>query len=163
MKKTLMTGLLIVALLLALAHPVAAQEAESASLREGRIGAGAYFSLGRLLDDPVAIAGAAFEYGVVDRSTLGIGYAYLDGYLMQADCLEAYARVYVLNGALGLYLRPSILIIGWGTETMDAVFDLGAGIEWQSPWLVYAAVQATVLFQNDERGYMVGACLGLRL
>ncbi|TFG80311.1 MAG: hypothetical protein E4H20_11135, partial [Spirochaetales bacterium] len=101
MKKSLFAIAML--FVLVVAHPLSAQE----SVRDGRVSAGASLAVGSVDSDPAAIITAGLEYAIVERSTIGLGYAYVDGNLVQDQCFEAFARIYFLARPIDLFVRPA--------------------------------------------------------
>jgi len=131
------------------------------ALRAGRVGASLRLDFGRGSADPIAQIGAEAEYSLLEKLSLGMGYAYVDGNMTQENCLEVLAKGYILGKPLDIFAAAALQLHFKGG--LGASATLRTGAEWQSPWRLFLGAEAAVLFEQAGMGWMGGAFVGLRL
>jgi hypothetical protein len=130
------------------------------TLRAGSFAGLGHFALGSSGGDPAAEAGLAVEYGLLENLGIGAGWTYVDGDFTQQQCLDVYAKGYLLGRPLDAFAAAAIQFAV--SPGFDVVASLRTGGEWQSPWKVFAGVQAVALFQFPGVGWMGGVYVGVR-
>lgn len=129
-------------------------------IRAGYFAGLVHFALGSSGGDPAAEAGLAFEYGLLENLGVGAGWTYVDGDFTQQQCLEVYAKGYLLGRPLDAFAAAAIQVAV--SPGIDVVASLRAGGEWQSPWKVFAGLQAVALLQFPGVGWLGGLYVGAR-
>jgi hypothetical protein len=87
------------------------------ALRAGRVGASLRLGFGRSSADSIAQIGAEAEYGLLEKLSLGMGYAYVDGNMTQENCLEVLAKGYLLGKPLDIFAAAAIFPARCATRT----------------------------------------------
>jgi hypothetical protein len=131
------------------------------ALRAGRVGASLRLDFGRSSADPISQIGTEAEYGLLEKLSLGMGYAYVDGNMTQENCLEVLAKGYILGKPLDIFAAAALQLHFKGG--LGASATLRTGAEWQSPWRLFFGAEAAVLFEQAGMGWLGGAFVGLRL
>ncbi|MCX7038793.1 MAG: hypothetical protein NT005_06640 [Spirochaetes bacterium] len=152
---------LSIIILAVLAGAIASSAFADGAVRSGRIGAGLRVDSGKSSADPTAQIGAEAEYGLLEKLSLGLGYAYVDGNMTQENCLEVLAKGYLLGKPLDVFAGAALQLHFSGGLGVSATLRTGA--EWQSPFKLFLGAEAAVLFEQAGMGWMGGAFVGLRL
>jgi hypothetical protein len=152
--------LLMTVLVVVLAAVGAGVGAEG-TVRAGRLGADLRFDYGASAGDPIAQIGIDAEYGLLERLTVGAGFAYVDGYMTQESCLELMVKGFLLGRPLDAFAAAALQLHFAGG--LGSSGTLRAGVEWQSPWKFFLGAEAAVLFEQAGIGWLGGAFAGIRL
>jgi hypothetical protein len=131
------------------------------AVRAGRFGAGLRVGSGKSSTDSIAQISAEAEYGLLEHLSLGMGYAYIDGYMTQENCLELLAKGYLLGKPMDVFTGAALQVHFSGGLGVSATLRTGA--EWQTPFKLFLGAEAAVLFEQAGVGWMGGAFVGLRL
>jgi hypothetical protein len=148
-------------ILVASASAIAPSAFADGAVRAGRIAAGLRIDSGKSSVNPISQISAEAEYGLLEHLSLGMGYAYIDGYMTQENCLELLAKGYLLGKPLDVFASAALQLHFSGGLGVSATLRTGA--EWQSPFKLFLGAEGAVLFEQAGVGWMGGAFVGLRL
>jgi len=136
------------------------------SIRVGKTAVSAHLILGKNTEDSIAQVGTGIEYGIVNHLSAGAGYVYVDGrHPIQAHGLELFIKGYVFDSVIDIYGfdiygKAGTQIYSQGGFGLTYTFL--TGLEWQSPFKVFIAVETGAELENGDWGYLSGGVLGVR-
>jgi len=143
------------------------------SLRVGKTAVSAHLGVGKSnhisfgdSGDDIAQLGVCVEYGIINHLSAGIGYVYVDGiYPLAAHGLDLFIKGYVFDTVIDVY---GFDIYGKaGTQIysdggLGLTYTFLTGLEWQSPFKVFIAIETGAELENGDWGYLSGGVLGVR-
>jgi len=130
-------------------------------LRSGKTAVVTRINFGKNHDDPIAQLGIGIEHGIFPHLAVGLGYVYIDG----IDPLQEHGLDLFLRGLL--YARELALYADAGIQTyfsggIDGILTLKSGLEWQSPFRLFGAVEGGVEMEGSNWGSLYGIRVGCR-
>lgn len=136
--------------------------AQLSSVRDSRTGIGIHFNMGKIDQDPGAVMSLEGEYNLWGHLSLGGGYTYVDGHMVQDQCVDLFAKGYLLNRSLDIYVQAGAAV-AVGKNTGQDIYPLfRGGMEWQSGKGVFIGLEGATLLQTDHPGFLFGIVLGFR-
>ena len=143
------------------------------SLRVGKTAVSAHLGVGKSnhisfgdSGDSIAQLGVCVEYGIINHLSAGIGYVYVDGiYPLAAHGLDLFVKGYVFDTLIDLYgfdIYGKAGIQVYSQERFGLTSTFMSGLEWQSPFKMFIAIETGAELENSEWGYLTGGVLGFR-
>ncbi len=136
------------------------------SIRVGKTAAAVHLIMGKNNEDSIAQVGAGIEYGIINHLSIGLGYVYVDGrHPLQAHGLDLFVKGYVFDTILDLYGFDIYGKAGaqvYSSDGFGLTYTFLTGVEWQSPFKMFFAVEGGAELENGDWGYVYGGILGLR-
>src|SRR6056297_2088474 len=130
-------------------------------IRAGKLATAARLNSGQNDGDAIAQLAVGVEYAVIPHLSVGAGYVYIDGIdPLQEHGLDLSLKGYLFERKLDLYADiGSQFYLNGG---FGAVFTVKSGIEWQSPFALFCAVEGGVELEDSSWGHLFGLRAGYR-
>lgn len=131
------------------------------SIRTGKPAAVARLNIGQNDGDAIAHLALGLEYAVIPHLSVGAGYVYIDGIdPLQEHGLDLSLKGYLFERRLDLYADIGSQL--YLNDGIGAVFTVKSGLEWQSPFALFCAVEAGVELEESSWGQLIGLRIGYR-
>src|SRR6056297_2373986 len=152
MKKICFTG---VVFLLVFAFAASAET----SIRTKKPAATARLNIGQNDGDAIAQLALGVEYAVIPHLSVGAGYVYVDGIdPLQEHGLDLSLKGYLFERKLDLYADLGSQF--YMKDGIDMVLTVKTGLEWQSLFGLFYAVEGGVELEGSSWGYLYGLRVG---
>jgi len=136
------------------------------SIRVGKTAVSAHLFLGKNNEDSIAQLGVGFEYGLISHLSAGIGYVYVDGrHPLQAHGLDLFVKGYIFDTLMDLYGFDIYGKAGtqfYNQDGVGIVYTFLSGLEWQSPFKMFIAIETGAELEDGDWGYLTGGVIGVR-
>ena len=136
------------------------------SLRVGKTAVSAHLLVGKNTEDSIAQLGTGIEYGIINHLSVGIGYVYVDGrHPLQAHGLDLFLKGYVFDPIIDIYGFDIYGKTGMQVYSQDGfglTYTFTSGLEWQSPFKMFIAVETGAELEDGDWGYLTGGVIGIR-